>query len=257
MISKGLKLVACLCLVSAIGLLSNCTPSPGKIRFKVDKPEYPTDHPLTSTERKKITDDFLKSRKVPVLASLSEVEDHTNTRFRSDIDVARRCVILYGLIYVAHGAKTAEYMVDYFKKNHLWGSVSPDEQKYLLGKRTEKQDNEMTWRIENLNVLLWSLGNFKILPLPNVRCSFTHYENLPDLDGNPLNWIQDAKLRNTEDILNEADLIYRIHWATTDARLNKTPMPYHMDNDVVYERHYALNWLTMYADEWDEITTDT
>ena len=70
-------------------------------------------------------------------------------------------------------------------------------------------------------------------------------------------FIASAKLRNIEAILDETDKIYRIHWAVRDAQLNKKTVPAKLDSGVVVERHYALNWLIWYADEWDEITTDT
>jgi len=52
-------------------------------------------------------------------------------------------------------------------------------------------------------------------------------------------------------------LIYRIHWAVVEAQLHKQPMPAGLNADVVYERHYALNWLTYYGDDWDNVSTDT
>jgi hypothetical protein len=224
----------------------------------VDKPAYPSDHKLSSEERKKITDDFLKSHNIPVLPTLPLVEDHTEAKFRKEVVIARRCVILYGLINVGHKARKAEDMVAFFKKHHLWSDVSPSEQEYLLGKDvTDQQNTNMIWRMESLNVLLWALGHFDVLPLPTQICDSSDYKNLPDIESHPLNWIQNSRLRNTEDILNEADLIYRIHWATTEARLKNIPMPFNLNNDVVYERHYALNWLIMYAEDWDEISTDT
>lgn len=58
--------------------------------------------------------------------------------------------------------------------------------------------------------------------------------------------------------LEQADLIYRYHWAVTDARVNAKDTPAGLDKGVVYERHCALNWLIGYMEqEWDEITTDT
>ena len=68
----------------------------------------------------------------------------------------------------------------------------------------------------------------------------------------------EAELRPQAEILSEADLIYRIHWATVDARVNGAEPPAGLNPSVVYERHYALNWLIGYAgQEWDNITTDT
>ena len=61
-------------------------------------------------------------------------------------------------------------------------------------------------------------------------------------------------------ILDEADLIYRLHWAVRHADLNGRPIPLPLNRDMVMERHHALNWLIVPREEpypWDEIPTDT
>ena len=255
---KGNRFLRFLFFLAVSCLLCFCTSPTNKNKGHTDKPDYSSTHLLSSKERKEITNKFLKAHHIPTLPSLPEVEDHSNAHFRRVIDVARRSVILYGVFYVARNEKSSAYMIDYFKKYQLWDDVSPSEKKYLLNNsRSEKENNEMSWRMESLNVLFWALGVFNELPLPVAGCDFSAYKNLPNLDADPLNWIQNAKLRNTEDILNETDLVYRIHWATTEAGLKNHPKPGGFSEDVIYERHYALNWLTMYADNWDEVTTDT
>jgi hypothetical protein len=53
-------------------------------------------------------------------------------------------------------------------------------------------------------------------------------------------------------------MIYRYHWATVEAHMREQPMPAGLDNDVIMERHTALNWLIGYMDQpWDDVTTDT
>jgi hypothetical protein len=116
---------------------------------------------------------------------------------------------------------------------------------------------EYSWRIESLNVLLWSLKKFDDLQLPINMCDFEHIEDLPDLSVDPTEWIEKSRLRNNEEILNQVDLIYRIHWATRDAELNGKKIPGNFHPGIIFERHYALNWLVRYANEWDDITTDT
>ncbi|MES2774052.1 MAG: DUF4272 domain-containing protein [Bacteroidota bacterium] len=219
---------------------------------------YTTDHKLTGEERKNVTNKFLKQKGVPTLEHLPLVDDHKQARFRSQNEVARKAVVLYGLIFVANKEKTSEEIIAYFKKHDLWKNVSPEEQKYLEKKiKTDDDHNPVTWRLENLNVLLWALGHFDKLSFPTTICDFSKYSNLPNLDASPTSWINNSKLRNIEDILNETDLIYRIHWATEDARINNKTVPANLNPDVIMERHFALNWLTMYADDWDDITTDT
>lgn len=219
---------------------------------------YPTDHKLTSQERKDLTNAFLKQKGIPTLDHLPFVEDYKEARFRDAKEVARKAVVLYGLIFVANKEKTSEEIISYFKKYDLWEAVSPGERQYLEKKnKTDDDNNPVAWRVENLNVLLWALGHFDKLPFPTMLCDFSDYQNLPTLDADPTGWLKGSKLRNKEDILNETDLIYRIHWATEDARINNKKVPVSLNPDVIMERHFALNWLTMYAEEWDEITTDT
>jgi hypothetical protein len=219
---------------------------------------YPTDHKLTSQERKGLTNAFLKQKGVPTLDHLPLVDDYKGARFREEKEVARKAVVLYGLIFVAHKEKASADIISYFKKYDLWKSVSPEERQYLeKNNKTDNDNNPVTWRLENLNVLLWALGHFEKLSFPTTICDFSNYQDLPNLDTEPTAWINKSKLRNREDILNETDLIYRIHWATEDARINDKKVPANLDPDIIMERHFALNWLTMYADNWDDITTDT
>lgn len=219
---------------------------------------YPTDHKLTMEERKDATNKFLKQKGVPTLKSLPFVDDYTVAHFRDSKEIASKTVVLFGLLYVADNAKTPKEIITYFQKYNLWDYVSPKEREYLeKSERTTKENNQISWRIECINVLLWSLGHFDKLPFPTTMCDFSNYKDLPDLERDPTQWINKAKLRDTEEILNETDLIYRIDWAVTEASLNGKKIPAKINQDVVTERHYALNWLTMYAKEWDNITTDT
>jgi hypothetical protein len=66
-------------------------------------------------------------------------------------------------------------------------------------------------------------------------------------------------LKPQAEILDEADFIYRCHWATRQAGLDGQPPSGGLDSGVTMERHHALNWLIGYGDdaEWDDVTTDT
>ena len=70
-------------------------------------------------------------------------------------------------------------------------------------------------------------------------------------------FLAEAELRRPSEILDEADLILRYDWAVVDARVNQKPIPAELDRGVVYERHYALNWLIYNHEEWDDVHTDT
>ncbi|ATS65984.1 DUF4272 domain-containing protein [Xanthomonas citri pv. fuscans] len=47
-------------------------------------------------------------------------------------------------------------------------------------------------------------------------------------------------------------------WAVRQAGRSGQPLPAGIVPGVVYERHYALNWLLHFEDaEWDEVETPT
>jgi hypothetical protein len=71
-------------------------------------------------------------------------------------------------------------------------------------------------------------------------------------------FVREARLRATGEILDALDLHYRLHWATTEARMKEADPPGGLEAGVVQERHYALNWLTRFQDaDWDDVDTPT
>ncbi|WP_338398753.1 DUF4272 domain-containing protein [Persicobacter psychrovividus] len=65
-------------------------------------------------------------------------------------------------------------------------------------------------------------------------------------------------MRSKEEILDQADLILRLDWACVNARVKNEVAPGGLNSSVVYERHYALNWLIKYLNQdWDNVSTDT
>jgi hypothetical protein len=223
-----------------------------------EKPDYSTTERLSAEERRDRTNAFLTAIKVPTLQDLPVTEDHTNARFQTAQDIARRSVILYAIIFVVHGEMTTEEARAYLQGSGLWPNVSPMERKFLASNNVPDQVRfEYSWRIESLNVLLWSLGKISTLDLPRKMCDFENVRDLPDLSVDPNAWIERAALRNVEDILNESDFIYRLHWAVRDGELKKHAVPGNFHPGIIFERHYALNWLVRYADHWDDVTTDT
>ena len=77
-------------------------------------------------------------------------------------------------------------------------------------------------------------------------------------ENDPLDFIKNnTRIRTVSEILDASDLYYRTDWACVDARLNGGELE-NINCGVVYERHYALNWLVNYMEqEWDDISCDT
>ena len=68
-----------------------------------------------------------------------------------------------------------------------------------------------------------------------------------------------ARLRPRKELLEQADLIYRLHWACVDARVMGMPAPQGLEEGVVMERHRALFWLAGCDNmcPWDDVDLST
>lgn len=137
---------------------------------------------------------------------------------------------------------------------------SPKEKEYLDNPdSTEQEQIQFVWQYENLWVMEWALGLTDDLFWPDHICdvpgSVRLMKSCPTIDA-----LQAAaKLRPRRELLDQADLVYRLHWACDDARVMGMPAPRNLEDGVIMERHRALFWLAG-CDEmcpWDEVDLST
>ncbi len=65
-------------------------------------------------------------------------------------------------------------------------------------------------------------------------------------------------MRSQKEIMDEADKIFRLHWACVDNRIQERPAPVGMNESIVMERRRALFWLIGHQnEEWETISMDT
>ena len=113
-----------------------------------------------------------------------------------------------------------------------------------------------SWQYENVYVLEWVLGLAESLYFPGSICdvaatvkTITNFDSVDEI-------VTHSRMRPKNEILDEADFIYRLDWSCVDARINnKGDLP-GVISGVVSERHKTLNWLIMPAD-WDYVDTST
>ena len=221
--------------------------------------------PKTAEQRKKKTEKLLKSLDIPYLEHLPPIEEESEVKIRTAQEIAERILILTYLSYLGFASREGiagderEKIVNFIKTNLLWDKVSPEEKElYQKEQLTQQEILNMTWRLEAIWLLLWTINKVDKLELPTRQVEPPEImSKMPKLFDNPKEFIETAIIRPTTEILYISDLTYRLHWAATDAELNNQPMPANLDSGIIYERHYAINWVTYYAEEWDEVTTDT
>ncbi|MCA9913163.1 MAG: DUF4272 domain-containing protein, partial [Anaerolineae bacterium] len=208
-------------------------------------------------ERKKRSIKQLKREDIPFIPHLPVIPEESFINLRSTEEAARRAIVLSLVSRRAEGQsfdwfqqKVEQYRVQDAVTEDEWEFAEDDEPpEYILVKFSK--------RLESYWLLLWALGFVQQLNFPN---NFAQVDRAYDaIDSRSVDqFLLEAKLRDASELLDMTDLYYRYHWALVDAELYGKKPPKNMLMPVVYERHYALNWLIGYKDaSWDEVPTDT
>jgi hypothetical protein len=213
--------------------------------------------PREAQARKARSIAVLKKEAVPFIDHLPVIETETEAKRRTTKEVAERALALVIVAVKGEGLKKKE-LDEIIKRYAIADAFSPKERKFIESVKPSRHDKiQFTWRYECYWVMLWALGFVKRLLRPEAICDVPEaVAILRDLGREK--FFKKAKLRPAREILDAADLIYRYHWATTEARISNQAPPAGLDPGVIVERHYALNWLIGYSDQdWDDVTTDT
>jgi hypothetical protein len=208
-------------------------------------------------QRKARSEAALQTEGVPINKSLPVIESEKETKRRTQEEIAYRALAL--IVVAVKGEGVEQPVVDKIVKDYDLGQhFTPKERAFLESKSPSQHDRvQFTWRYEAAWTLLWALGYVEKLEKPTSICDVPRALTLMK-ERTTRQFIADAKLRPLAQILDEADRIYRYHWAVVDARINGRPSPSGLEPGVTLERHYALNWLIGYMNqEWDDISTDT
>jgi hypothetical protein len=215
--------------------------------------------PKTAEQRKKETEKLLKSLSIPYIDHLPLVEEENEVQIRTAHEIAERVLILVYLAYVSEVSDERGNVIDFLKTNSLWDKVSPDEKElYQKEELTDQEAVNISWRSEAIWLLLWTINKVDKLELPKEQVVINEIvSRLPEFLTDPKEFIETATIRPTTEILDISDLTYRLHWAARNADLNEQTIPVNLSSSIIMERHYAINWVTYYAEEWDEVTTDT
>ena len=208
-------------------------------------------------DRRLRSETILRAEGVPFLAALPAIETAAEALKRSKEEVALRTLCL--LFVAAKGQGLEQEVVERVLESYeLRPHLTPKEIAFVLDDSPSQHDRlQFTWRYETAWTLLWALGFVAQLGKPAQICD-VEFAVRTMTETTTSQFIEDSKLRPIADILDQADLIYRYHWAVRNACIKGQQIPAALDPGVTEERHYALNWLIGYEERaWDDVTTDT
>lgn len=225
--------------------------------------------PLECQERKERSMTFLKEKHIyvtPWLPFLSESEQDGPARTTREIcgrAAALLAVSLYSECRLGEGMdyqQAREFIASAMDRYEVEQFLSPKEKAYLDNPDSDQKEQiAFSWQYENLLVMEWALGLAEELPHPDKICDVPEtvrllhpFETLDALE-------QGVSPRPYSELLDAADLIYRLDWACVDARVMGMPAPAGLDAGVVMERHHALFWLAGVDARcsWDDVDLST
>lgn len=211
-----------------------------------------------SLERKERSIKILKEEKVPYIDHLPLIESEDEVEIRSVEEICNRAICLSIVAGKAEGV-TDDIFQKMVERYEVEDDFTPAENEFIKNYKEDDQgSSQMLWRYESLWVLLWVLGYIDEIGRPDKTSDVEKSVTTILTKQNKEEFVNESKMRSETEILDLLDLTYRYHWATTDALNEEKPAPSELDDDVLYERHYALNWVTKYFDlDWDDISTDT
>ncbi len=236
-------------------LLSCNNPAPPKISIPVEHINPSKDQ----AERRRQSELYCKAHQIPFYTNPNAlfVDPQDSVTLRTKAEVVDRVLALWYLGLKSEGADKS--LLDAAeKKFHIDAKLTPKELIYAADSHPiTQQDLDAGWKYEDMHLMLWALGFVDSLAYPSHQCNVNDdTKTLKMLTE--AQFMQKAKLRSKKEILDQADLILRLDWACVNATVNKQTAPGNLDKAVVFERHYALNWLIRYLDEnWDDVSTDT
>ncbi len=222
---------------------------------------------MNSLERKEKSIQILRANKVPYMEGLPAIEDVNEIEMRSAEEIAKRAISCLISIQVAcdinsgeNIEESREFFEGFLEKYKVKEELTDNEKEIIFGSPDRQEVINMAWKYEAYWTLIWALGIVDKLEYPSQICdcnfairAVADYEDFND-------FMKTVKLRSIEEILDEADLIYRYNWACVNARIHGENPPAGLDPGVVFERHWGLNWLIgkgTYNDNWDSVSTDT
>lgn len=218
-----------------------------------------------AVKRKERSIKILNQHNVPYIEHLPVIETSDQVRIRTKDEIAKRAIACLITIQLAcdmsngPDEESKTFFENLLKKFDVMDCLTEDEKLFFTGEPDQQAIINMVWKYEAYWVLLWALGKVEELSYPSIICDCDFaIKAISECDSYE-QFMKNIKLRDINEILDEADLIFRYDWACVDARVKGMEAPQELDAGVVVERHKACNWLIDYnqEDDWDNVSVNT
>lgn len=216
--------------------------------------------------RKERSIKLLQEQGIPYIPHLPVIVGDEDAVIRSKDEIVQRAIALCLIAVYAGGIaengqlkEEREFIEGIIEQFGAAEFFTEKERDFLNDPQPDRTDMiQMVWMYECYWVLLWALGYVDELHFPDEICDVNTAIDALRSAGDYDTFYSNAVVRSKQEILDQADLIYRYDWACVDARINNRVVAGGLNDEVVVERHRALNWLVRYMeDDWDHVSMDT
>lgn len=136
--------------------------------------------------------------------------------------------------------------------------LSDREKRYIADPLGHSQyHSTYSWRYECCWVMMWALGLVE-WNMPTSPCD-AHIIIQTVLRSDFDTLLEKSQMRSKEEILDKLELIFRFNWACTNARVHRQRLQANINPEVVWEWHYAFNWIARVGGitDWDKVQPNT
>lgn len=224
-----------------------------------------------SDGRKESSEKVLAKHKVMINPNLPRIENEDEAKIKSPEEIVKRAVTAFITVQIAidicnnNGAlESVEFFTPILERFGLMSELTEDEKIYFDKAKCDDipQDAayQMQWRLEMCVPLFWACGFWKKLDYPDEMTDTVKLTILIDSCKNFDELMSHVKMRSASEILDSADLLFRMDWACVEARIkNDTGIMGDLFPDVVVEQHKGVNWLigAYGAENWDTVAPHT
>lgn len=207
----------------------------------------------------------LQARGIHFLPNLPYLNEQNEVKTRTAPEIATRAVASLFTTLAALEQENGNYdnerafIQSKINDFGVQAALTPAERVVISGEANAQERINAVWKYEAYWTLVWALGFVDELDFPDHIVDGSTAIGIVAQFANLGEMVAAAKLRDVSEILDEADLIYRYHWACVDARVNGKPKPNGLEESVVAERRVGLWWLLDIdgEDDWDNVAMDT
>jgi len=189
---------------------------------------------------------------IEVPNNLPQIEPLEEVSPRSSVEVASRLCALSYVIALGFGAKGKD-LKPFLDEYDLMDSVTDHEKSLLdLDILPEQERINASWLPECAQALAWCINLAELNHFDH--CDNDLASKIP-FKSDPGAFISNAALKPLEEIQQQSDLLYRMHWYARDCTLNGVEGP--LNEGIISRRRKAIDWVYGVEEDWDEVPIET